>query len=491
MELPNFRDYRFGDYSGFREYLRDPDFFLSTFITPASFSLSNIGRFENFVIVGRKGTGKSSSCIALSHEKSQAGYDCTFFEFSNELDRSQIQSAVKTQAIDLKSKSIEKLFDSISEFYDFREIWKRKVFTEIAKNLSTAGHRSNFIDFATSLGRNNSNLTEGLSRGLVLSLPEKLQKLMPLQDQRQESIDLKIFNKACLSLLGNCHPNYKGYFFFDELNLSHSKSDSSEYETIIALVRDLVKATADLNDDCIRNNIDLNVVCCLRPEVRDAILQRDNELSKVVDSNFVSLTWPGIRGHDNPLVTLMKEKIKKGTKAEVDLNIILPKEVWNEVDGKNIPFIMYLLSITWRRPRDIMRILKTYQSTNGMSKQLFSKSGDQRRFLKEYSRISYQDIVAELEVKYSKEIIDEFFSRCRRSVYTDREDLFDQISVLDNRVELAEFVNDMFQAGVITNNQPTAKGFQAYSVDRDDPHLDPELRILIHRGIQPILFQDN
>ena len=126
-----FADLKVGDYSGSREYLRDRDYFLSTFIEPPNFGLKSLKNSENFIVVGGKGTGKSSCCFSLADERRSEGFNSTFYNFTDDLTKVGLRDAVQTQVIELKAASVEKLMNSISEFYDFRELWKRKVYDSI------------------------------------------------------------------------------------------------------------------------------------------------------------------------------------------------------------------------------------------------------------------------------------------------------------------------------------------------------------------------
>lgn len=320
-------------------------------------------------MVGRKGTGKSSCCLALAHIKSEEGYQSTFYNFSDDLGRHDLKEAVQTQSLDLKdTASMAKLFESISSFYDFRDLWKRRVISKIASVINEGGASSNFTDFATSINLSESSITEGVGKGLVIEKPELtgavgaiLKKIAP----HKNTMNLRDFNKVGLDLIKQCHPNTKHYFFFDELNLSHAKSNSDEYETLLALVRDIIRASSELNDFFSQNKIDIHIICSLRPEIRNEIISRDSELSKIIDSNFVSLSWPNQARIENPLLELMIKKMQFGGGFHAPPNGLIPDSVYNIIEKVDVPFPQYFLNLTWYRPRDVIRVLKCYQITNG------------------------------------------------------------------------------------------------------------------------------
>ena len=146
-----FSEMEFGDYSAIREYHRSPEFFMNSFLPPNTFSLSSLRNNNNFILVGRKGSGKSSCCLALAHEKAADGFGTFFYNFSDDLSRAELRDSVRTQALNLKDISTQKLFDSIVEFYDFRDLWKRRVLYTLARWLAKKGVNSEFVRFTTSI----------------------------------------------------------------------------------------------------------------------------------------------------------------------------------------------------------------------------------------------------------------------------------------------------------------------------------------------------
>lgn len=451
--------------------------------------MNSLRNSQNFVLIGRKGTGKSSCCLSLSHAKRLKGYNTTFYNFSEEVGRSELKEAVHTQNIDLKSIDTTKLFESILEAYDFRDMWKRKVLHRIALDLPGS---STFKSWVTSIDLSENGIADGLERGLNLPLPEPAKSILGTvwhganKIKANSKISLKDFVSIGFDLLFQCHPDVRHYFFFDELNLSHSKSKTDEYNTYLALIYDIVRATDELNDLFVRKKVDVHVICSLRPEIRNAIIRRDSEMQKVIESCHVNLSWPSREGVDNPLMTLLRKKMENSGYGE-DFLQALPEEVYSLVAKKKIEFHKFFLNITWYRPRDVIRILKTYQTTNGGQTILFNKGDDQVRFLKEYSRISIQDISAELEVKYSRSEIDRVTSLIRQPNYENADDLKDSFAVLERKFDLDELLKDLFEAGVIFNYEVINGHPRVFASYRDDANLIPDMGITIHRGLQQSL----
>jgi hypothetical protein len=481
-----FKDYVFGDLSGLREYRRGPEAFIKSFVPPDSFSLASLRNDMNHIIVGRKGAGKSTCCLVRAHEMQEQGYHADFYNFSEDLSRSDFQGAVRTQRIDLKEIDSKRLFDSITEFYDFRDFWKRRVLYSISQAISDGS--SHFVRFLKNCPLKDGSIAGGVTRGLKIPGFE-FPIGIPSEFKMQGELTLSEYVDTATKLLVAFHPGHRHVFFFDELNVSHVKSKSDEFNTLIALVRDIIRASTELNDVFADNGLDIHVICALRPEIREELKRRDVEIGKILDSNYVSLSWPTASNSQNALIGLLKLKIENArlvdrTSPEMDVSSCIPTTIHNFDEGIDIPFPSYFLNLTWYRPRDIIRLLKSYQATNGSQSVLFSRNGNQVEFLKDYGRASSSDCLAEMETKYSREFIDEAMRRIQSPVYQDADELLGALSVLKNRVDLSEFISDLFDAGFIFNHQKDGEVTEIFASYRGDTHIHLKKRIFVHRGLQ-------
>ena len=180
---------------------------------------------------------------------------------------------------------------------------------------------------------------------------------------------------------------------------------------------------------------------------------------------------------------MLKKKISIGGSEISEIKTIVPDFV-KEMDGPNdISFEMFFLNLTWYRPRDVIRVLKCYQTVCGERVALFEKGYDQVRFLKEYSRVSSRDCFVELEVKYTTQTLERLTNLMIRRRYQDLEALKSDLDPLTNTVDLDDLVQDLFDAGVIANHQRDGNNYRIYASYRGDAHLEPNIRILVHRGL--------
>lgn len=476
-----------GEYSALREFKRRPEFFRSTFVDPNSAALIRLSNRSNFIILGKKGSGKFTYCLHMSEQLQREGYRTEFLSFNDEITADDVRDVVTVQHVDLKELVLaSNIFGGVSSLYDFREIWKRRVVFSIHSIFESAGIRNALTGFVRG-NFQNSSLIEGINRGLLLARLITSGDASAVADQvipasRRDVPRVQDFNRVALELITQYKP--KLYFFFDELNLSKTSVKDDEFDLRLALVRDIVKASTELNDFFVERGVDVHCVCSLRPEVRDALVRNDAEMSKLLDSCAVSLRWGGKVSDRHPLIEIMQRKTVDAF-AEVGVEKtpreIFPDLVTGMFGDTSIPLSEYALNLTWFRPRDIVRLLKTYQSTNGNRGRFFD--GDMHRFLKEYSRVSAVEALAELSVKYGSELLDEFRTRVKARYYSDLDELYGEMQILSNRLDLDGFISDLFQSGVILNHDHIDGKPVFYASYREDDRLDPGLRIMIHRGL--------
>jgi len=488
-EIAKIQELRFGEYSAIQEFRRDPDYFETTFLDPESFSMDRIGNSSDYIIVGRKGAGKSTCCIAMGVKKEREGYTHSLLSFNDDLKREDLSDLARSQTIELADLAgLSGLYESISELYDFREVWKRKVIFAIAQAISTAGAEGIFSQFCSDNSSYSEKLSDGIGKNLLVdaiispAVREKVATLFNNLTNSNGRLPLASFNAIALKLLASEKDSPKHYFFFDELNISTIQTTSDEYDLKLALVRDIIRAANELNEFFLLNRIDCHVVCSLRPEVRDQLNRLDPELSKILDSNFVNLSWGGESRVNHPLLEILHKKTNEGVPDGKRLSPgYFPKTVASMGRGEAVDTYLYVLNLSWNRPRDIIRMLKSYQKTNGATTSLFS--GDITKFLKEYSRVSAVECLAELSVKYGEEIVSRIRSRITRRYYSSVDELQAEFEILENRLRVDELIDDLFYAGVILNYDRVDGKTVFYASYREDDRLDPDLQIMVHRGL--------
>lgn len=197
-------------------------------------------------------------------------------------------------------------------------------------------------------------MKSGIKNGLKiasLQLPEPLKDLVgsPPIPRNDSETALRDFNRVALRLPREF--DIRLYFFFDELNLAKIARSSDEPDLRLALARDIVKASTEMKDYFAENDIDVHVICSLRPEVRDALIRADPELSKVIDSSYVGVRWGGKVSKDHLHMKIMRKV--EDSLPEIGaavMTALLPELVPGMLGDKTLPLHEFVLNLTWFPP---------------------------------------------------------------------------------------------------------------------------------------------
>jgi hypothetical protein len=152
-------EFNFGEYDARREFLRDENYFIKTFIDPVSFPLGTLSNKTNYIIVGQKGAGKTACQLFLENDKAgRQGYLSGLISFYDDLTPDDYKDFSSTQRINLVS--LEQI-TNIETQYDYKEIWKRILFVRVAKMLKDAGFNNSYIDFCLSSTNGTNSIEMG------------------------------------------------------------------------------------------------------------------------------------------------------------------------------------------------------------------------------------------------------------------------------------------------------------------------------------------
>jgi hypothetical protein len=205
-ELPmKLSEFNFGEYDARREFLRDENYFIRTFIDPISFPLSTLSNRTNYIIVGQKGAGKTACQLFLENDKAgKQGYLSGLISFYDDLTPDDYKDFASTQRINLVS--LEQL-TSIETQYDFKEIWKRVLFIRIAKMLKAEGFDNSFIEFCLSSTGGTNSIIDGIKRSLKIEIKIPLKileaklKFDPSKLKEASELSISEFNRIAEELL--------------------------------------------------------------------------------------------------------------------------------------------------------------------------------------------------------------------------------------------------------------------------------------------------
>jgi hypothetical protein len=472
-------EFNFGEYDARREFLRNEGYFIKTYIDPVSFPLGTLSNRTNYIIVGQKGAGKTACQLFLENEKAKnQGYLSGLISFYDDLTPDDYKDFASTQRINLVS--LDQL-TKIETQYDFKEVWKRILFVRIAKMLKEEGFDNSFIEFCLSSTNGTNSIIDGIKRSLKVEIKIPLKileaKLKFDPSKLKEATELSIaeFNKIAEQLLVADCRQYRLYFFVDELVISNLNTRTDEYKARICLIRDIVRSCCQLNDFCVKHDLDMHFICNLRPEIRTKLNELDPEISKIMDGNDVFLSWD----HDS-LLEILIQKIVYGAprQTEIDANVFLPSKI--TFGSYTSDFISFLLNNSWYKPRDIVRFLKAYAKVNP-NHAAITEAGV-KDCLNEYARISAVELFEQISVNYPSNVLEGIRTAIRKRRYNDAADLAD---ALKQHVQVDSFklVEQLYTVGVIGNVDVVGGQNRYFWSFRQEEHLDHEMGITVHPGL--------
>lgn len=471
----------FGELEAFDEATLHEEFFENTFVAPSSLSMDSLRNNRKFIIVGRKGTGKTAVQMRLSDQLKKKGFFTHHFRFFYDLRSDDYAEIAKTQS----EVSYASVINQRSLFlhYDFRDVWERVFFQRIAKTLIDEGHRNKFTEFVSPGHSLISNIFDGISKTLTVKVQANMGAIagelgFDLSKLANNSeISLKNFNAICRELLRvNC-VQFQLYFFIDELVFSRLDAKEDEITLRAAMVRDIIRSAWELNSYCSRQNMEFHFICSIRPEVRNLINDLDSEAGKYLDGKDVELNWITSSGDERSLIyDVLVRKIEYSAKNTVFYNFFA-----NSIhfDRKELSIEQFLRDNTWGRPRDVVRLLMAIQKKNPNAENM--SEVEIKKGLSEYSRMSLKELVDELGVTFGHSILDAIRFGVRKKIYSSQDELWNALNLNKLGISKERLMKEIFDLGLIGGCLPDAGRF--FWAHRGETYLKPGHKIMIHSGL--------
>ena len=235
----------------------------------------------------------------------------------------------------------------------------------------------------------------------------------------------------------------------------------------------------------------IKIIAAIRREVINQVLSYGYEINKCIEDYGVIIEWfqKGGSYTDSPLLKIIENKIHASEKVngypvtkDVWSTYFVPKVNHNEVRK-------YILSYTWQRPRDVIRLLRFVQDESRGEEIISQEMID--RAMQKYSENSWNEIAEELVLSYTGirdiDAIKKFFTGievpftfqyCRKRV-EDLGEIYDYVREFFEKYQLIDFLEKMYDWGVIGNSG--ARMAFKFLGDRD---LAPTNDMIIHTPLR-------
>jgi hypothetical protein len=391
------------------------DEFFNSFIIQDENQLQKFHIGIKFFIYGMKGTGKTAQLRYLENMARNGGILTHIILFKSKIRDEQREELVRIGNISLAEigdRKDEQDYENGWMWYIFKTIRgllanQNKIFKEDEAYCefcilvdSLLKKDKWFSSFLPKIKNGNVKLQGKLTESLCTSLDIEF-----IQDDDSSIERQATFTRVCNlleQLFSNLTPTGKSfYIYFDELEISFTTQ--KKYSRDSRLVRDLIAAIFRFNVLSIERNIKVRIFAAIRSEVLLSISAFGKEINKIVFDTGYSLSWNvGKSDISHPLMCMLIRRLQVSENKN-DLN---PNESGNVIFNRYFPDKIntiapekYILDNSWKRPRDIVRILFLAKDKFPTHK-IFSQAVFEG-IKYEYATTSWIEIAEELKTHFS------------------------------------------------------------------------------------------
>jgi hypothetical protein len=474
-------EHYFGDVEAVDEGKNHPEYFHATFVLPSSFSLNALNNNRKYIIVGKKGVGKTAVTFSFARQLESQGFLTHFFSFYNDLKPRDYNEAAATQKIDmLNVANLQNIFLN----YDFRLVWKRTFLVKFAESLKENGFESKFTRFVIGERGRLSSIFEGLLKSASLKLSAEMSGIgaeigLDLSAFGAE-LPLDKFVAVALELLHRHHTVNRFYLFVDELVFSKLDAKNDEVRVRAAMVRDIFRVAREMNNYFVTMHMDFHIVCAVRPEIRDLINDMDAEIGKVFDGKSVTLAWDMGDEDESLLFRLFKLKVIHSKQPRnVEFESFFCSAI--SFGQKTISLEDFVKTNTWSRPRDAVQLLNAIADRSPNAQSI--GENELKIALNEYGRRSFVEIVDEISVRHGPMIAQLLRSNVQKPRYDSFESFYTAVLSKAAGLDQDALVTDLFNFGVVGNFKVGSGPNRQYWAHRGEEFFQRSLGVAIHPGL--------
>lgn len=478
------------------------EYYRTSFLVYEKYKINSFIEGENYFICGNKGTGKTAFLKYLECRLAEDSKNLIVpirFKAIDYVDK----SSMRNMANNIKEDVIENI--KVEKSTSYILMWQIYLINQIMKHAKKGEYHlfrkdSNYNTLIKLLellylgekGKIVPKLTKGYAK-INASSMKGIDASIGLEielDKKTERVNFNKTAKLILELFATLeYAENPVYILVDELELS--VKNKKEFSRDVELIRDLILAIDKMNHITKELGYKIKIIAAIRREVINQVLSYGYEINKCVEDYGIIIEWfqKGGSYKDSPLLKIVENKIHASEKIN---SYPLTEDVWSTyfvpiVNGNEVR--KHILSYTWQRPRDIIRMLRFVQDESRGEEIISQEMFD--RAMQKYSESSWNEIVEELVLSYTDardiEAIKKFFtgievpftfSYCRKRA-EDLGEIYDYVKEFFEKYKMIDFLEKMFEWGVIGNSG--ARMAFKFLGDRD---LAPTNNMIIHTPLR-------
>lgn len=284
------------------------------------------------------------------------------------------------------------------------------------------------------------------------------------------------------------------HIFVDELEAYYGETEF--FIRDLAMIRDLVFTVKRINTIFAGSNmLKTKIICSVRSEILNAISRFivPKEINKITSGFSVPLIWnySNSSSHAHPIIQIILKRIAVCSEIEYENKGLDIYKKWFPEQIHEMEAANYILNNSWCKPRDMVRLITSAQSSlhNGLayfSQVVFDSSS------KSYSTESLQEIKEELRALYTAEEIDDIITcftgyRTTFSVRDIKKRIAENFQDSILCTKFRQVMEDLYRLGFLGNYLPVSQLYRWQHKGDLQVILTDEWRLCIHYGLHNAL----
>lgn len=408
---------------------------------------------EKFIILGRKGCGKTAIGEYIYRMSLQEPNVFCKFVKKSDVDIEYLVQIGKNLGVTLEYQALYKwvvLTQLITLFFENEKLKSNSRLENLKKFIE---RNRGFVDI------DKNQVSEIVkNKGWEIRI-EYLNRIFDHKISTKESKApfykiIPYLEEAVIKVMKDDSEN--SYFLiFDDLDVGFNANSNESIETTIGLLR----TSRYYNNDVFgRNELDSKIILLLRDDISRALMY-NADTAKMLSSYSIKLDWYEDCFRDNEL----RIKLRKFINKRISKNFIMKgiivndkNDPWksfvdeNQFSGSKTGF-KYVLDQTFYRPRDLIVF---FRDISDLQFELPISKGDLDILKKKYASEALNELTNELSLIFSKNDIQCIWSALRyfnnRSRFS-YDELKEKLQINNISVDVDEVINNLFDYSIIGN----------------------------------------
>lgn len=434
---------------------------------------SDLKNKNNFIITGRKGSGKTTLAFYFIKQKEYEKNEKAKMLFANDFTEQKLLSfsydPVNREEmmtfwkyiflLELGTMIVEDV-ESFPwyQFFEKKKITKLKellehaqfTINEVVSSQSTELQTGVAAKFSADISKTSLAASLGTDFNGSAKIGDTSTSYL-IKAKYYESI--KNLEKEVYTFIKNHKREY--YLFYDDMDQLEEYMQIDDFKY---LMKSMIYTADKMNHD-MRKYGKSRVCLVLRSDIIKMLHSDSNNLNKIISDFGIEISWfnPNVeKPLHHPLMQMILHKIKKSVPEYKNIPI---EKLFNELFGDNKDILDFLMKRGLGRPRDVIQFLNTHKETFPHSKTVLFNELSKTEAA--YSRWFYSELMNEIKIDSDVEeikklinlIVERGYPTFKYKQIKDLNDKSNERSKVTNLLPTLEKMRDLGIIGVVKNGK--------------------------------------